>query len=68
MKYILNEKKHKLTYENEKNENKRKKRLKNIRRRIFYRSQTSPDVKRQKKATKKHQKKQKASADENLTN
>jgi hypothetical protein len=51
------------------------KRLKNIRRRIFYRSQTSPDVKRQKKATKKHQKntknikkKQKASADENLTN
>ncbi len=51
------------------------KRLKNIRRRIFYRSQTSPDVKRQKKShqktSKKHQKhkkKQKASADENLTN
>jgi len=51
-KNILNEKKHKLTYENEKN------RLKNNRRRIFYRIQTSAD-------NKKHQK---ASADENLTN
>jgi hypothetical protein len=36
----LNEKKHKLTYENE------KKPLKNIRRRIFYRLQTSANVKR----------------------
>jgi len=49
-------KKHKMTYENE------KERLKNIRRRIFYRLQTSADFKR-------HQKKnQKASVDENLTN
>jgi len=38
-----------------------KKRLKNIRRRIFYRLQTSAD-------TKKHQKTPKESADENLKN
>jgi len=54
-KNIINEKKYKLTYENE------KKRLKNIRRRIFYRLQTSADTKNIKKY-------QKASADENLTN
>jgi flagellin-specific chaperone FliS len=42
-KNILNEKKYKLTYENE---IKQKKRLKNIRRRIVYRLQTSADVKR----------------------
>jgi len=42
-KNFLNEKKHKFTYENEKNE---KNRLKNIRRRIFYHLQTSVDVKR----------------------
>ena len=44
-KNILNEKKHKLTYENE------KKRLKNIRRRIFYRLETSADIKRHQKAS-----------------
>jgi hypothetical protein len=55
---ILNEKKPKLTYENEKNEIKQKKRLKNIKRRIFYRLETSADVKKQ----------QKTSAGENLTN
>jgi len=42
-----------------------KKRIKNIRRRIFYRLQTSADVKKHQKTSKKHQK---ASADENLTN
>jgi hypothetical protein len=35
-----------LTYENEKNENKRRKTLKNIRRRIFFRLQTSAGFKR----------------------
>jgi hypothetical protein len=57
-KKILNEKKPKLTYENEKNEIKQKKRLKNIKRPIFYRLETSADVKKQ----------QKMSAGENLTN
>jgi hypothetical protein len=45
-----------------------KKRLKNIMRRIFYRFQTSADVKRHQKTTKNIKKHQKASANENLTN
>jgi hypothetical protein len=45
-----------------------KKRLKNIRRRIFYRLQTSADTKKHQKTSKNIKKHQKASADENLTN
>ena len=45
-----------------------KKRLKNIRRRIFYRLETSADVKRHQNMSKNIKKHQKASADENLTN
>jgi len=45
-----------------------KRRLKNIRRRIFYRLETSADVKRHQKKSKNIKKHQKASADENLTN
>jgi hypothetical protein len=44
-----------------------KKPLKNIRR-IFYRLETSADVKRHQKMSKNIKKHQKASADENLTN
>jgi len=45
-----------------------KKRLKSVRRRIFYRLETSADVKRHQNMSKNIKKHQKASADENLTN
>jgi len=45
-----------------------KKRLKNIRRHIFYRLQTSGGVKRYQKTQINIKKNQKASADENLSN
>jgi len=45
-----------------------KKRLKNIRRRIFYRLQTSADTKKRQKTSKNTKKRQLTLADENLTN